>query len=213
MHTITYSDTAFIHGVRLLTHIAMGVAITFGLFVLMAKLIENNDVGSVAPQAEPIGPIILAIEDPETITKDPIKPREKPVTRPQTPRTEVEITPNQIEPHFSLVPPGIGNSIEIKPEFGAGASDMAATPQLRVDPSYPPEAARDGIEGWVKLGFSITASGGVADIVVLDAEPKRIFDRAAKKALSKWKYKPKMENGSPVSQSNMYVLLEFNLNQ
>lgn len=36
---------------------------------------------------------------------------------------------------------------------------MQATPQFRVDPTYPPEASRDGVEGWVKLGFTVTASG------------------------------------------------------
>jgi protein TonB len=96
---------------------------------------------------------------------------------------------------------------------GAMQRDGDATPIVRIDPKYPPDAARDGREGWVKLQFTINEQGGVDDISVIDADPKRIFDREARRALSKWKYKPKIVDGKAVRQEGMFVQLDFKLEQ
>ena len=91
--------------------------------------------------------------------------------------------------------------------------DGEATPIVRIDPKYPPQAARDGREGWVRLSFTINEVGGVDDIEVIEAEPKRVFDREARRALRKWKYKPKIVDGKAVKQTNMFVQLDFKLEQ
>ena len=80
-------------------------------------------------------------------------------------------------------------------------------------PKYPTQAARDGKEGWVQLSFTIDELGGVTDVEVIDAEPKRIFDREAKRALRKWKYRPKIIDGKPQKQPGLQVQLDFKLNQ
>jgi protein TonB len=48
---------------------------------------------------------------------------------------------------------------------------------------------------------------------VQDAQPKRVFDRAAKKALSKWKYRPNIVDGKPTKTSGLTVRLDFKLDQ
>ena len=53
----------------------------------------------------------------------------------------------------------------------------------------------------------------LTDVVVLEANPKRIFDREAKRALRKWKYKPKIVEGKPQKQFNMQVQLDFKLDK
>ncbi len=126
--------------------------------------------------------------------------------------------PEQADPDadgFSLNIPGIdtgGVSVDIG-GVGAMRQDGEATPIVRIDPKYPPQAARDGREGWVRLSFTINEQGGVDDIKVIDADPKRIFDREARRALAKWKYKPKIEGGKPVKQFAQTVQLDFKLEQ
>ncbi|MET1218967.1 MAG: energy transducer TonB, partial [Glaciecola sp.] len=91
--------------------------------------------------------------------------------------------------------------------------DGDATPIVRIEPKYPVQAARDGKEGYVIMSFTINEVGGVEDVVVLEADPKRIFDREAKRALRRWKYKPKIVEGKPQKQFNMQVQLDFKLDK
>ena len=82
---------------------------------------------------------------------------------------------------------------------------------VRVTPVYPPRAQEKGIEGWVVVEFTVTESGSVADASIVDASPKRIFNRAALRAIRKWKYKPKIVDGKPVKQPNQKTKLDFTL--
>lgn len=96
-------------------------------------------------------------------------------------------------------------------QAGAGTAGTASTPVVRIEPQYPRKAAMQGIQGWVRLSFDITAMGTVENVEVLDSQPKRIFDMEAKRALLKWKYKPKMEDGKAVPQKGEKVQLDFKL--
>jgi protein TonB len=74
------------------------------------------------------------------------------------------------------------------------------------DPVYPAQALREGTRGWVELEFTITASGTVRDIEVVEAEPRGVFDAAASAAVADWRYKPRVVNGQPVAQRSRVTL-------
>ncbi len=80
----------------------------------------------------------------------------------------------------------------------------------RVDPDYPSQALRTRTEGWVELSFTITASGDVEEVSVVNSNPRRIFDREAIRALSQWKFNPRTEGGRAVS-TKARQRLEFSL--
>ncbi len=77
----------------------------------------------------------------------------------------------------------------------AGGREVNANviPLARVNPIYPKRAKMMKLEGFVKLEFTISETGSVKDIVVLKSEPLNVFDRSAKRALSKWKFKAKID--------------------
>jgi protein TonB len=83
-------------------------------------------------------------------------------------------------------------------------------PVMVIRPMYPREAAVDGIEGWVKLEFTITATGSVRDARVIDANPARIFNREAMRAILKWKFKPRVVDGVAVDRRATQVI-DFSL--
>jgi periplasmic protein TonB len=74
------------------------------------------------------------------------------------------------------------------------------------DPVYPPEALRAGTSGWVELSFTITPSGAVRDVAVLDSEPYGVFDAAAAEAVAQWRFRPRAVNGESVPQRSTITL-------
>jgi len=61
-------------------------------------------------------------------------------------------------------------------------------PVKRVDPVYPPEAARAGTTGFVEVEYTVDASGKVASVSVVDARPARTFESAAVRAVKQWEF-------------------------
>jgi periplasmic protein TonB len=64
-------------------------------------------------------------------------------------------------------------------------------------PTYPQEARATGKQGMVVLKVTILANGSVAKVEVLRGEEP--FKSSAVEAVKKWKYKPAMFKGQPIS--------------
>ncbi len=196
---------------KLMTAALPALVITFLLFALMQELIGTD---AVSIRATPI-PIDNELPEPRKDSQPnhivrTLPEPEKPMPRPESfipdatgeagPLLEVSVEP-------VLPAPGLDAAGDFM------LLDKTATAVVRIDPKYPTQAAKDGIEGWVKLSFSIDTTGAVIDVQVLDAEPKRIFDREAIKALKAWKYQPQIKDGKAVAQQGMQVQLDFSLDK
>jgi protein TonB len=73
--------------------------------------------------------------------------------------------------------------------MAAAAADL--TPVSRIDPEFPREAISAGADsGKVKAKMTIDASGEVTRVEIIEANPRRLFDRAVVKTLSQWKFAP-----------------------
>ncbi|WP_339846735.1 energy transducer TonB [uncultured Halopseudomonas sp.] len=86
------------------------------------------------------------------------------------------------------------------------------TPLVDIPPNYPRRAVAAGIEGQVTLAFTITADGRVENLRVVDASPAGVFEREARRAVSRWRFKPRRENGRPVAQE-VTKTLQFQLEE
>jgi protein TonB len=84
---------------------------------------------------------------------------------------------------------------------------------VRVNPDYPQRALSRGLEGWVRVQFTITPAGTVKDAIVVSAEPQDVFDDAALKAIARWRYNPKVENGAAVERVGVQTRIVFQLEQ
>ncbi len=71
-------------------------------------------------------------------------------------------------------------------------------PIVKIAPYYPEEAAALRLEGYVIVEFTVTESGSVEDLLVVESSSP-IFEPAALDAVSKFKYAPRLINGNPVA--------------
>jgi protein TonB len=101
----------------------------------------------------------------------------------------------------------------------AAAGATAAAPTGRttdavltkgVAPRYPTAAVRARQNGWVVVSFTVDKDGKTSNVKVVDAQPRRIFDRAAVDAVEQYQFTPAMKNGVAVA-SAMQRRIEFEL--
>lgn len=92
----------------------------------------------------------------------------------------------------------------------SAGSDTDVVPLVRIPPEYPPRALSRELEGWVRVRFTITETGSVIDAVVVESTSS-VFDDAALRAIARWRYNPKVENGSPVQRVGVETVLDFQL--
>jgi TonB family protein len=73
-------------------------------------------------------------------------------------------------------------------------------PRLRsyADPDYPVIARKAGVEGRVTMHLIVGIDGKVEDVRVVRADPRLIFDEAARAAVLKWRYEPARIGDRPV---------------
>ena len=59
----------------------------------------------------------------------------------------------------------------------------------RVEPDYPREALHAGVDkGQVRARMTVDGQGEVVRVEILEAEPRRVFDRAVIRTLSQWRF-------------------------
>lgn len=84
------------------------------------------------------------------------------------------------------------------------AAKVAVSPEYRVEPKYPLQAATDRVEGYVVAEFDVLPDGSVSNIKIVKSVPTAIFDKVSTKALSQWRYKT-----SAAGQKQVLVQLDF----
>jgi len=199
--------------VRLLVVSLAAAAITFALFWVMQALI-----GTAGEMLEAKSSVVVDFVRLKRNTEPETKKREIPDRTPPEPPPP----PPQIDFSQNLDPDAavgkilalVDTNLKVQAEdLGAGGADRDIVPLVRVEPQYPMRAKQRGIEGWVELMFTITETGRVTAVVVTASYPGTIFDGAAIKAVSRWKYNPKVENGVAVERSGVRQRLKFELDR
>ncbi|NYT74172.1 TonB family protein [Halomonas sp. QX-2] len=142
---------------------------------------------------EPVEPVEMDSELPELTEVEP-EPQPEPVPEPEPAPREAPAEP---APAATTAEPSEPAEREAAPAAEPAPSNEPvsvgqATPTSRVNPSYPPRAQRRGMEGFVEVAFTIRRDGSVeaSSIRVTNAQPRRVFDDAARDAISQWQFEP-----------------------
>jgi protein TonB len=199
------------HALRIPVAIVVGAAFTTSMFWLLWHLVGVAfDVGDTA-EATRIE-FSRMRRDTEVATKrDEKVERERPPPTPETPR--MAFTAGGLDNNVAQLTPIVDARGAMSRMSMSAGSDRDTIPLVRIPPDYPPRALSRGLEGWVQVQFTITATGTVKDAVVVDAQPKNIFDEAALKAIARWRYNPKVEGGVAVERVGIQTVIRFQLDQ
>jgi periplasmic protein TonB len=148
-------------------------------------------------------------QDTEAQKKQQEKPQpDKPPPVPEVP--QLDFSKGSVENNVAQLTPTVdANSAMSKMKMTAG-SDRDIVPLVRINPDYPPRALSRGIQGWVIVQFTISATGTVKDQKVVDSS-NSIFNDAALKAIGRWRYNPKVEEGVAVERRGVQTKLVFQL--
>lgn len=206
---------------------AAAVLVTLLLFYTMHVMISGRSGGLKSTESGPIIEFVHLKPDDSVATKNRLRP-ERPKLQKSMPPMPSRAMPGAAKPAMPKpqmampAPAGIklqggpflgsvgqpGPAAAGKPGAGAPGAGAAGgfsanedlVPLARIAPRYPRRAALEGIEGWVKIEFTVLEDGSVADPVVTEAKPGHIFNREAIRAILRWKFRPKLVDGKPVKQ-------------
>jgi protein TonB len=198
----------------------VGWAISVGLFWMLRAVISGSGaLGEI--QATPKIEFVRLRTETQLEEKRRVKPQiDKPEPPPKAENVstaeKVSVMPGA---DLAALAPAVDYSGTSGGLRGLGASELSsgagvdrdAVPQVRIQPDYPIQARQKRIEGWVDVQFTVGIDGSVRNPIVLAAEPRTIFDRAAIQAVKGWKYNPKIQDGKPVERPNLKVRIRFQL--
>jgi len=208
-----------------------GLVVNFVLFAVMHSLVSHRSEADARNEIRPVFDF-LRLKREETTERKTRRAPERKASRPAVNAAPLAIAKSAAPGRQGVAAPlgdlSTGFSLAGRPYLGAvgdagggepggvaggGGSGVGseAIPLVRVNPQYPPHAQSRGIEGWVLLQFTITPEGTTKDIEILDADPKGYFERAAKDAVRKYKYKPRIQDGVAVDWPGVQLVISFQM--
>ncbi|WCP65819.1 energy transducer TonB [Vibrio tubiashii] len=201
---------------RLLIATPIALSCVVAIFSLMAWMVDISHRRAPEP-SEALSFNMVMVENEQDVQR-----RQRSVPeQPQAPEVPEQMPTSQTNTQLTQVSPvaqpmlGLDTAIDglaiSAPTFGDFGVNQQAMPLYRVEPRYPTKALKRGAEGYVVMKFTIDPTGKPIDVEVVEANPKRMFEREAIRALKKWKYQPKVVDGGAIAQLGQTVRLEFKI--
>ena len=199
------------HALRIPVAVFVGGLFTTTMFWVLWSLVSTAfDVGDRA-EATRIEFSRMRRDTDVATKRDEKIERERPPPTPQVP--QMAFSRSGLNNNVATLTPIVDARGAMSRMSMSAGSDRDVIPLVRINPDYPPRAQTRGLEGYVTVQFTITATGTVKDAIVVEAQPKGIFDDAALKAIARWRYNPKVEGGVAVERVGIRVRLVFALEQ
>ena len=193
--------------------IVIGTVVTLSLLFIMQLLIVTGKQALTDPRERHKLEFVRVKKNENLNTQDltPEKPPKPPETPPETPPQDMDnIDPDA--PSIDVGRPEVTANTDIGGPGGMNIAEGDYLPIVRVAPVYPSRALSRGLEGFVDMSFTVTSTGTVKDPIVLQSTSS-LFERAATRAVLKFKYKPRVVDGIPVEVSGVKTRITFELEE
>lgn len=198
---------------RYVISIVIGSIVTVSLLFVMQLLIVTGKQALTDPRERHKLEFVRVKRNENLNVEDiiPEKPPKPPETPPETPPQDMDNV-NPDAPTINVAPPTVTANTDIGGPGGMNIAEGDYLPIVRVAPVYPARALSRGLEGFVDLSFTVTTTGTVKDPIVLQSTSS-LFERAAIRAVLKFKYKPRVVDGVPVDVPGVKTRISFQLEE
>lgn len=198
---------------RYVISIVVGSIVTVSLLFVMQLLIVTGKQALTDPRERHKLEFVRVKRNENLNVEDiiPEKPPKPPETPPETPPQDMDNV-NPDAPTINVAPPTVNANTDIGGPGGMNIAEGDYLPIVRVAPVYPARALSRGLEGFVDLSFTVTTTGTVEDPIVLQSTSS-LFERAAIRAVLKFKYKPRVVDGVPVDVPGVKTRISFQLEE
>ena len=187
----------------------LSIFTTFGILWVMQILIATGE-GAITSKYEGRFVDFVRIKKDESLDTKNAKPKKPP--EPEEPPPEPEQQMDDIDTSMETVSIG---SVDANMDVAAGIGGFNAgegeyLPIVKVAPIYPNRALSRGVEGYCIVEFVVTRNGTTANGKVVECTSS-LFAKASLKASSKFKYKPRVINGTPIDVPGVQHKITFEL--
>lgn len=191
--------------------VAIGVVITLSLLFVMHLLIVTGKQALTKPRDRANLEFVRVKRNESLNVEDftPEKPPKPPETPPETPPQDMD-SMDPDAPTINIAPPTVSADTSLSGPGGMNIAEGDYLPIVRVAPVYPARALSRGLEGYVDMSFTVTTTGTVRDPLVIFSTSS-LFERAAIRAVLKFKYKPRVVDGVPVDVPNVKTRITFKI--
>ncbi len=201
-----------------------------GLRIINARIVDTPPPST--PPAEPVPDVAV----PEDLPKPPLVPVPPATTevvavpepaaaapasdaaRPEAPPAVARSTPKVDETQFSRMPardtasalPSVPVMVDTN-WYQARQLDVQPKARHAIEPEYPDEARRNGVEGTVTLRVRVDEFGVVKDVEIDVGTPPGVFDESALRAFKAGEFIPARLSGRPV-RAEIRIRVTYHLN-
>ena len=178
-----------------LVHVIVIYALVTGLARKAVEVIKKPLTATIieeikTPPPPPPPPPPRKIVEPPKMQQTYVPPPDVPVPTQTTEPVITSVTPTP-PPEPVVIAPPAPPVVEAPPAPPKPAIRRGAVPIERVEPVYPREAIKDNISnGKVVARLQVDEKGLVTSVTIVEANPRKVFDREVIRALSQWKFKP-----------------------
>jgi protein TonB len=193
--------------------VVIGVFVTLSLLFVMHLLIEYGESAISKDRVRHKLEFVRVKRNESVNTEDytPEKPPKPPETPPETPPQDMDnVDPDA--PTINIAAPTVSSTMDIGGPGGMNIAEGDYLPIVRVAPVYPARALSRGLEGYVDMSFTVTTAGTVTDPIV-SFSTSSLFERAATRAVLKFKYKPRVVDGIPVDVPGVKTRITFKIEE
>lgn len=154
----------------------------------------------------------VRVKREETVERKQEKPERPPEVDEQPPDLpQQDMDSSDFDSAVAVSAPNPNLDVGLESELGDfSLAEGDYLPIVKVAPMYPRRAQSRGLEGHCDLQFTVTPLGTTADVSVIECTSS-LFERASVQALLKFKYKPRVVNGTAIAVPGLRHRITFQI--